>query len=85
MANLTKGTLATMGWEIKNNPSYNPDLTPSDFHSSGPMKVHFEDRNIVWTNEGASGGQKFQIYEELKGDVLTWLRRQGNASVLPEQ
>jgi histone-lysine N-methyltransferase SETMAR len=42
MANLTQATLATMGWEIMNQPPYSPDLTPSDFHLFGPMKARLE-------------------------------------------
>jgi hypothetical protein len=46
---------------------------------------------FVWTNEGAFGGQIFQIYDKLKNDVLTWLRSQdknskaGDVSNLPGQ
>jgi hypothetical protein len=79
MTNLTKVTLATRGWEITNHPSYNPNLTPSDFHSFGPMKVHLEDRNfkLVMNSKAVS--------------VLTWLRSQdrnfkaGDISNLPWQ
>jgi hypothetical protein len=39
-------TLATMGWEIINNPLHSHHLHPSDFHLFGPMKVN-------------QGGQKF--------------------------
>jgi histone-lysine N-methyltransferase SETMAR len=39
-ANLTKVTLVAMGWEIMNHPPYRPDLVSSDFHLSGPMKIH---------------------------------------------
>jgi hypothetical protein len=60
MANLSKATLATMGLEIMNQPSYSLDLAPSDFHLFEPMKVHL-------------GGQTFQADVGLKHSVLNWL------------
>jgi hypothetical protein len=60
MPNLMKVTVAAMGSEIMNHPSYRSDLVPSDFYLSGPMNVHL-------------GGQKFQADDELKCDVLNWL------------
>jgi hypothetical protein len=42
-----------------NHRPYNPDLTPSDFHLFGPMKVQL-------------GGQKFQTEDELNHGVLNW-------------
>jgi hypothetical protein len=62
MANLTKGTLAAVGWEIMNHLLYSHDLAPSDFHLFGPKKVHL--------------GQKFQTDEELRCVVLNWLHSQ---------
>jgi hypothetical protein len=57
MADLTRATLAALGWEIMNHFPYGPDLAPSDFHLFGAMKVHL-------------GGQKFQTDYELKHGVL---------------
>jgi hypothetical protein len=51
---------ATVGWEIINQPLYSTDLTPSDFHLFGLVKLHL-------------GGQKFQTDDELKCSVLNWL------------
>jgi hypothetical protein len=56
-ANLTKEALVTVGREIRNHPSYGPNLTSSDFHLFGPRKVQL-------------GGQKFQIDAELKCGIL---------------
>jgi hypothetical protein len=63
MASLIKATLATMGWEIMNRPSYGPDLAPNDIHLFGPMKVH-------------PGGQRFRTVDEHKHSVLNWLHNQ---------
>jgi hypothetical protein len=60
MADLTKVTLATVGWEIMNYPPHSPNMAPSDFNLFAPMKVHL-------------GGQKFQTDDELKHGVLNWL------------
>jgi hypothetical protein len=62
MANLTWATLAKIGWEIMNHPPYSPDIAPSYFHLFGPMKVNV--------------GQKFQTDDEVKRDILNWLRCQ---------
>jgi histone-lysine N-methyltransferase SETMAR len=58
-ADLTKTTLAAMGPNIMNHPTYSPDLAPSDFHLFVRMKVYL--------------GQKFQTGDELKRGVLSWL------------
>jgi hypothetical protein len=63
-ADMTKVTLATMGWEIITDLPYSPDLALSDFSLFGPMKVHL-------------GGPKFQTGDELKLCVLNWRRSQG--------
>jgi histone-lysine N-methyltransferase SETMAR len=60
MANLTKLTLATMGWEIMTHPPQSRDLVPSDCHLVGPMKIHL-------------GGQNFQTDDELGCSALNWL------------
>jgi hypothetical protein len=59
-ADLTKVTLATVGWEIMTHNPYNADLTPSDFHFFGPVKLYL-------------GRLKFQTDGEVKCSVLNWL------------
>ncbi|GFS16987.1 histone-lysine N-methyltransferase SETMAR [Elysia marginata] len=39
-ANLTQHWLQRYGWEILPHPANSPDLTPSDFHFSVPLKCH---------------------------------------------
>jgi hypothetical protein len=56
-AKLMKATLATIGWYVVNYHSHSPDLVPSDFHLSRPMKVRLRE-------------QKFQADDELKHGVL---------------
>jgi histone-lysine N-methyltransferase SETMAR len=70
VANLTKATLKTMGWEIMKHPPYSPDFTLSDRHFFGPMKVHL-------------GGQKFQTDDKLQCSVLNWLCSQDKTFKLP--
>jgi hypothetical protein len=60
MSNLMNVTVAAMGSEIMNHPSYRSDLVPSDLRLLGPMQVHL-------------GGQKFQTVDELKCNALNWL------------
>jgi hypothetical protein len=49
-----------VSWETTNQPPYSPDLTTSDFHLFGPLKLY-------------PGGQKFQSDDELKCSVWNWL------------
>jgi hypothetical protein len=63
MSDLTKVTLAAVGWEIMNHLSYSSGLVPSDIHLFGPMKVH-------------PGGQKFQTNDQLEHSVFNWLQSQ---------
>jgi hypothetical protein len=37
---LIMAALATWDWEIMKQPPYGLDLTPSSFHSFGPLKQH---------------------------------------------
>jgi hypothetical protein len=60
--NLTKATLATIGWEIMDCSPYCPDL-PSDIHLFVPVKVNLQ-------------GQKSQTDYEFKYSVLNWLCNQ---------
>ncbi|KAJ4451273.1 hypothetical protein ANN_02734 [Periplaneta americana] len=44
----TTSEIAKIGWKVLPHPPYSPDLAPSDFHLSGPLKEahrwhHFED------------------------------------------
>jgi hypothetical protein len=57
IADLTKVTLATVGWEIINHPLCTPDLAPSDFDLFGLVKVDL-------------GGQKCQTADEVRHSVL---------------
>jgi hypothetical protein len=63
MTNLTKATMAPMGWEITSHLLYIPALDPSDLHFFKSMKVHLR-------------GLKFQTDDVFKSDVLNWLRCQ---------
>jgi hypothetical protein len=46
MADFSKVTLATVGWEIVNHCLYSCDLAPGEFNLFGLMKVHLEERNF---------------------------------------
>jgi hypothetical protein len=69
--NLTKATLASIGWETTKHSPYGPDLDSSGFHFFGPMKAHI-------------GRQKFQIQTRCpeRATLCCWqcylARRMGN-------
>lgn len=70
LANLTRMTFATLGWEILNHPPYCSYLVPSDDHLIGPIKEHL-------------GGQKFKADDKLKYIVLNWLCNPHTLCMLP--
>lgn len=49
-----------LGWEILEQPVYSPDLSPCDYHMSGPPKK-------------ALRSQKFNIDDKVEEYVRTWL------------
>jgi hypothetical protein len=63
MANMTQVTLATMGWEITNQPPHSPHLAPTDFHLFGLKKIHLR-------------GQKFQTDDACS--IQNWLCSKDN-------
>jgi histone-lysine N-methyltransferase SETMAR len=70
IANLTRATLATRGWEIMRHSPYSPDLAHSDFHLFGPMKVNL-------------GGQNSKTDDELKCGDMNWLCNQDKTFYAP--
>jgi histone-lysine N-methyltransferase SETMAR len=58
----TREATATLGWPVLLLPPYSPELTPSDFHLSGPLK-------------DAIRGRRFADDDVLKHSVREQLRR----------
>lgn len=56
----TVETLQTFKPEVLTHPAHNPDLTPSNYHLFGPLKV-------------ALKGRRFTLDQELKEVVHAWL------------
>jgi hypothetical protein len=61
----TLETLRKLKWEVMEHPAHSPDLAPSDFHLSGPLKE-------------ALGGRRFRCDDDVKSAVHQWLRAQLN-------
>jgi transposase len=64
-ANKRHETIRDLKFELLEHPPYSPDLAPSDFHVSGPLK------DVI-------SGVHLSKDEELKNAVHSWLRRQPN-------
>ena len=62
-ARLTMNTIQQLNWEVLEHPAYSPDLAPSDFHLSGPLK-------------NALRCHRFAADDEVKEVVHDWLRSQ---------
>lgn len=60
-ARVTTALIEKFGWEIVLHPPYSPDLAPSDYHLFPDLKKHL-------------GGTHFANEEELKEEVLSYLR-----------
>ena len=58
---VTTGLLNQFGWDIVTHPPYSPDIAPSDYHLFPELKKHL-------------GGTQFRTGEELKEEVLSYLR-----------
>jgi hypothetical protein len=58
-----------MGWEIMNNSPYSPDLVPSDFHMSGPMKVHLQ-KHKFQTDDGGKRGARTGYAVKIKACMM---------------
>jgi len=62
-ARSTVATIQNLSFECLSHPPNSPDLAPSDFHVSGPLK-------------GAMGGKSFRSDEEVQQAVHVWLHSQ---------
>jgi len=48
----TQEAIAKFGWNVLPHPPHSPDLVPSDFHLSGPLKdalhgARFDDKSMI--------------------------------------
>ena len=59
----TQEAIVKFGWTVLPFPPHTPDLAPSDFHLSGPLK-------------DALRGTRFEDDESMIRAVRTWLREQ---------
>jgi hypothetical protein len=62
-ARSTVATIQDLSFECLPHPPYSPDLAPSDFHVSGPLKE-------------AMGGKSFRFDEEVQQAMHEWLHSQ---------
>jgi len=62
-ANQTTVTLRSFKWEVLQHPPYSPDLAPSDFQLSGPLKHHLS-------------GERFPDGDAVERAVRAWFRQQ---------
>jgi histone-lysine N-methyltransferase SETMAR len=60
-ANRTRELLRRYNWEVLDHPPFSPDLAPSDFHLSAPLKKHL-------------GGRRFATDGEVQHAVMSWLQ-----------
>jgi histone-lysine N-methyltransferase SETMAR len=61
-ARATQERIQELKWQLLEYPPYSPDLAPSDFPLSGPLKNHL-------------GGTRFADDEEVETEMRKWLRR----------
>ena len=62
-AHVTTALLEKFKWDILDHPPYNLDLAPSDFHLFLHLNKHL-------------AGKKFDDYEEVQEEVMTWFKGQ---------
>jgi histone-lysine N-methyltransferase SETMAR len=61
IARVTTDLINKFGWDTVTHPPYSPDIAPSDYHLFPELKKHL-------------GGTNFRTGEELKEEVLSYLR-----------
>jgi len=66
-ASQTQDLITSFKWEQKDNPPYNPDFGPSDYHLFLHLKKFL-------------GGKRFDDNDDLKDAVQKWLTSQAAAS-----
>jgi len=64
IAKLVKNTLEALGWDrrVLPQPSYFPDLTPSDYH-------------LFWSMQHGLAEQHFTSYKEIKNWLEHWIAK----------